>query len=761
MMYVLAWALTGIGTGIAGYPLAVLMVGRRQEVSPFLAYPLGLVAISYLTWMPGMAGIARFTATTCWIALALITAVGWGLLYIRGSKSWSTANLRGIAASSLIYLAGLSVGLVVRGLDPSTASTEKPMDMAFLSSLIRSQELPPPDPWLAGYPINYYYMGYLAAAVQAKLAGVPSTIAFNLAVANYLALTVCGLFGTGLALSPFPQRRLWLTGLLSAGIVLVPGNLYAAVELLRRPLWVLSSDWWQGIGWNATRVIIDQLPGGPWPNITEFPSFSFLLGDMHPHVMALPLVATACALLVLLAHEDAASRCRWVAVAWLLGSLYPWNSWDLPTMLMAYSLTTSVLHRGRGRTWVETGLFRLGLLTVGAVLFYLPFWITFRPPVAGPGAPLPPEVAHLPLAATLSKYFGIVIHDHTGLDTFLIVNAVFLLPISVWLVGSYLRENASDLPKAMVQTGMGLLAIGAGPLVGVPIAGLLAVLGTLAARLLFDKHRPPSERAMASMVTISIMLFAICELVYIQDVFHNRMNTIFKFYYQAWLLLGVAAAGLIARWLFSFGPLNPKGSGESQHPATDSTPGMHGISAPWEAKVGLGVAVTALLMGLVYPSLAVPKKLMGQGWQGLDASSWVTTLAPDEWQAIQWLASNSEPDSIVLEGPGYAYSYGARISTYTGIPTVLGWANHERQWHAGDDRALAEIARRERDVRDFYRGLDFDVPRSYAVKYVVYGDFEQGKIDPRVAYPGLLQELKNHLAVAFRSNNTYIFRVGP
>ncbi len=762
MLSVIPWALSGMAIGAAGYPLALFLAGSRRDIAPFLAYPIGLALSSYVVWLLGISGLAPFTSAVSWAALLVSGAVGLGLCIRRAAPPWpSRSELSLIGAAIALYLATLALWAVVRGLDPSAASTEKPMDMAFLSSLIRSTSLPPPDPWLSGYPINYYYMGYLAAAMQAKMTGIPNTQAFNLALANYFALAACALTAAGTALAPSLAKRVLLRGVLTAGVVLLPGNLYAATELIRRPQWVIASDWWQGIGWNATRVIVDALPGGPWPNITEFPFFSFLLGDMHPHVMALPLAASACAVLAALIQDDTVGRERWGVVAWLLGSLYPWNSWDLPTMLILVSFSTAVLLRQPGRTWLEVGLFRLGFLTLGAVLFYLPFWLTFRPPVAGPGAPLPPELARLPIVPALARYFGPVIYDHTRMEAFLTVNGVFLLPIAWWLTASYLKQAARDAPRALVWSGAGLLAVGAGPVLGMPILGLLAVLLVLACRILFDAQRPATERFMACLVAVSMMLFLACELIFIQDVFHNRMNTIFKFYYQAWLLLGIVAAGLLAAWL---GTLRRPISAEAALPQGRNGPSLSENAVPrgvWDVRVGTALAIAVLLMGMAYPALSIPKKLLARGWHGLDAASWIAAVASDEWKAIQWLSRNAEPGAVVLEATGSPYSYAARISTYTGIPTLLGWANHERQWHAGDDRALAEIARREQEVAAFYRGNAPGVVRKYGVSYVVYGDFEQGRLDPRIDYSGQLQRLQAAFPIAFASGNTYIFRVGP
>ncbi len=745
---------------IGGFPLAWIATGRRIDISAFLAFPLGSLLTGYMAWLLGMAGVLPFSSEGCWAAFFIGSIIAWTVAIRSGlSLSHLRSSLSSPVISAAAYITSLALWAAVRGLDPSTMSTEKPMDMAFLSSLMRTQVLPPPDPWLAGYPINYYYLGYLLAATQAELAGVPNGVAFNLAISNYFALSVCSFAAAGLALGPQILRFRWLSSLVTVVVTLMCGNLFTAVQLIQRPMWVLSTDWWQGVGWNATRVIADTLPSGPWPNISEFPIFSFLLGDMHPHVMALPYVGALATAVVLVVQDTGRDVLRWAGITWLLGSLYPLNSWDFPTLMVTVTLISSVINRPSGNIWAEVALFRVGILTAGGILAYLPFWLTFRPPVAGPGAPLPPELVRLPLVPTLSRYFGLVVWDHTSLEAFITVNGVFLVPTLTWLIWHFMRPLATEPSKLLLRLGIGFLAIGAGPAVGIPILGLLAILIVLAGVAFLDKRLSAKDRTIGGFALVAGLLFLFCEFIFIQDVFHNRMNTIFKFYYQAWALLGIAASAVVARWLAALLP----------HPTL-----MHGPSASvlqsqhdhrlrfgtgnLESSIGLSLAALVVLMGLTYPALAVPKKLGGQGWRGLDATEWIRTNRPDEWRVMEWLSRNAEAGSTVLEAVGNAYSYAARISTYTGIPTVLGWANHERQWHAGDSQLLAELAVRERDVDNFYRGTDLDVPERYGTKYIVYGELEQGRIDPNIRYVGQLEKLRSRYQLEFQAGGVFVFR---
>src|SRR5207249_12325110 len=116
-------------------------------------------------------------------------------LLLCGSASWVfwiRARLIGLSLTNLAAFEGLWLAAFLlyawfRGFHPDIAYTEKPMEIALLSSITRSSAVPAPDPWLAGPTINYYYLGYQTIATLSKLSGVPPYIAFNLALATLFA----------------------------------------------------------------------------------------------------------------------------------------------------------------------------------------------------------------------------------------------------------------------------------------------------------------------------------------------------------------------------------------------------------------------------------------------------------------------------------------------------------------------------------------------------------------------------------------------
>ena len=206
---------------------------------------------------------------------------------------------------------------------------EKFMEIAFLNATLHSPRFAPFDPWLSGFAISYYYFGYVMMALLTRLSGVAPGVGFDLYDALLFSLTLVGAFGVvydliagrrkppGQGQRRAAQRAITF-GVIGALLVAVMGNLEGLLEGLRSLgalpesffQWINIPDlaqapvtasfypgttdgWWW---WRASRILADNPISSSGNSITEFPFFSFLLGDNHPHVLALPFVLLAIAL---------------------------------------------------------------------------------------------------------------------------------------------------------------------------------------------------------------------------------------------------------------------------------------------------------------------------------------------------------------------------------------------------------------------------------------------------------------------------------
>jgi uncharacterized membrane protein len=247
-------------------------------------------------------------------------------------------------------------------------------------------------------------------------------------------------------------------------------------------------------------------------------------------------------------------------------------------------------------------------------------------------------------------------------------------------------------------------------------------------------------------MSASLGLTLIVEII-VLDGDIGRMNTVFKFYLQVWLMLSVAC-GPAAVWAW---------------PAIRST---RRLKAVWQTVLGVLVAVA-----LLYPLTATaakwnvrmnkeaPRTLDGAAF--LDeveygdndyAGNSITIRPGDDLGAIGWLQRNVSGTPVIMEAHGSNpyRSIAARVAMYTGLPTVIGWDWHQRQQRAAapGDAVGARIA----DVNNFYNTPDAATARNilskYGVEYVFVGTLEnayywpQGlaKFDQMVA-EGILNEV--------------------
>ncbi|WP_299757341.1 DUF2298 domain-containing protein [uncultured Chloroflexus sp.] len=815
---VLIWWVIGLIFGLAGWPATARLFGHLPGAGAAFARPLGLLFTGFLAWLLAMLGLGRFEAPLIVICLAIIAGSGW--LWLWRSEQRRLPPLGPTLAGEAIFLTTLLGVVWLRAHDPTPWGTERPMDFAFFNAIQRSGFFPPNDPWLSGYSINYYYFGYLLMAIPAMLSGLPPATAYNLALALLAAMTAQGAFGVinallGLLHRPPPALIRSALGVLGAAIILLAGNQSGAIQVIvgderavvlddrqllaalgqalrgetfitlpypaqtatydfgtvdgwrRADTWNDFNWWWPSRSlWDSYRVAGDPPRSERRYTITEFPFFSFRLGDMHPHVMALPFATLAIGLALAVAAQSSgasllingalfpAGRSGWLLRALhgvILGSLYAINSWDLPTYLLLYWGGLALACRRDGaafpwRAWLREAV----IVAVLAFALFLPFHLTFRSPVGG----ATPWI-DLPILSRLTSIIGIYLGERSGWHEFMIIFGLMALPI---IAGSYLYrspENESLAGLAMPRwvLWLPLILLTVGLLINFPLLALAGI--TLWASWQALNAAEPGFRFGLLLVALgSAILFGV-EIVYIRDVFEglsSRMNTVFKFYYQVWLIWGgLAPVGLWWVWA--------------------QATGWRRLAA------SLISAGTALLLAgaLVYPFI-VTRDISRGPLRGLNG------YTPREQTAaglasLAWLRYNVPAGSVVLEaaavendaavvagsepprcGGSYNWQGFGGVAAASGHATVLGWVGHEMQWRGGDPAALAELGPRCVAVDAIYRSGDRDRIRAlvdkYGIDYIYVGALEREQYPPeRLAALAQIGE------VVFAQDEVVIYRV--
>jgi YYY domain-containing protein len=698
--------------GLAAVPLAALAFGRLPGAGLGFSKPLGLLLLTWVVWMLGSTGLAHYSTTTVLVVAALM-ALGAGLVAGRqsvlgsklrepGGDGWfARRRLEWIAARALpaddparrrmwiaseVLFAVVFFGMVLLvSYSPDVWGTEKPMDMAFINAANASATFPPHDPWMAGQDLNYYYLGHLALAIVIRVAGVAPDHGYNLALGLIAALAAVAVFTLAGTLWAAARERLdgirggpVGVGIAAVVICLILGNLAGVREWLDAANPPGDYDWFA-----PSRVI----PG----TINEFPWFSFLLGDLHAHVLALPfaVLGLAFALQVTLVgpRGDAVWRgaAEALAAGLAIGALYAINTWSYPVVagLLVLAVVSwlrapeSAGRRAYAIVWV-------GLVLVASVVFVLPFLLDFDEAAEG--------IGWVDERRSFTRFAG----DQA------LLYGLFAAPLAAAFAA---RVFATRRPLRTAVWGAVALAFVLSLLAPADLAGAAAVAAAAAVALgaLLSPRLAAPERFLWLLVSGGLICILLPELVYVRDAFDGsdlfRMNTVFKLGYQAWILLAIAAACALP-WAGAWLP-------RRAWPA-------------WAA-----VTVLLLLLGAVYPYAGTYARKEGFSRSPtLDGLNWLRPSAPGDPAAIDWLRANTPGSAVVLEAFGEDYSaFGhARISTFTGRATILGWAGHELQWEHPPGN-------READIRTLYTTDDLDEARAlisrYDVSYVVFGPIER------------------------------------
>ncbi|MCX6067144.1 MAG: DUF2298 domain-containing protein [Chloroflexi bacterium] len=784
MLQFISWYLTITLLGLLTFPLAYRLFPALADRGYSLSRALGLLLWGFIFWLSVSFGLLRNEVGGLLFALAVVAGLSvWALWVSSGNDEqpaivhglaftvdWLKSNLRLVFSIEVLFFIAFAAWAFVRANNPDTTGTEKPMEIAFINAILRSPSFPPHDPWLSGYAISYYYFGYVLAAMLAMFTFTSGGVAFNLMLALIFAMSVIGSYGLlhnllvaywGSAQQAARQMHALLGAIFAPLFLVIIGNVEGFLEFLHAYgigwtktgpnfwLWLNMKDLSDApampLGWNprfwfwwrASRVVHDyDLRGNFVEIIDEFPFFSYLLGDLHPHVLAMPfgLLAAGLALNLYLGGWRGETNLFGFKLpvrkeglgllAVVLGGLAFLNTWDFPIYLALVSgafILSQVNQRGWNWDLLEDFFVFSIPLALGSVLLYLPFYISFSSQAGGilPNVIFPTRGAYLwimfgtllvPLFLFLGSLFGKrPANWKMGLSITLGVTLLlWLFSVLLGLLAAQTEAGASFITSqgltstrdVFYEATLRRLQYGAGLLT------LILLIGAAVAFLTGNRAEAESVTSPIPFVLMFVLFGALLvmapEFVYLRDQFGSRMNTIFKFYYQAWTLWSLAAS-------FGFVILLVE---------------LRGV------KLGLfSVAMTAVLMvGLAYPLLALPNKTdnfntASPDRRRLDGAAYIGDYNPDDYDAILWL--EQAPLGTVVEAVGGSYTEFARVATYSGQPDVLGWPGHESQWRGG----YAEMGSRSDDIARLYATASWPeaeaILKKYDIRYVYIGALER------------------------------------
>jgi YYY domain-containing protein len=835
------WLILLVLLGLATLPLTLALFGRFSDLGWGFARLVGLIVTGYAVWICVSLQLVHFRVPNILVPISIVVLVIWVGFRKQVRQSWTVLRERRrmILATEFVFFGAFAFFLLLRAMNPDLWQTyfggEKPMEMAYMNAIGRSAVFPPYDPWFAGGAMNYYYYGFYLISYLWKLTGVPPEIGFQLGMATISAMLLAGVFSLSSTIGSDLLRTTRLKWIIIAGGCGV--LLHSLIGNLDGFIQVVTSNGQSFDFWRSRSVVTYA--------ITEFPYFTNIWADLHPHAIDLPITV----LLIALVYQrirDGLECVRAVAVwsvvaALVLGTMVVTNSWDMPLglLLVGAALLTTALAR-RPYQIRRFGLVIGIWLAIGGMTyaFFWPFFSRFVALVSG--------IARTSNGTAPSEYlvqFGIFLgilaatgvvlaigrftpkryHCYSALVAAGSSAIASLIYNFIWGDLAFKPATETALLSALAGAVLPLfvaviveessrwqsfiflspvLAVGVGFLMPIRPTAALLLVPLVVGMLVWLSHSDQKPLvfigllvAAASGVTLGT------DIVFVIDDLSNspweRMNTVFKFFLEGWTLFALAAAAALL-WLIYFvattvdrqSPVLIAGTINRQRAAP-------GVCAPTASRVtaarlALLISLALVAAGLVYPFAGTPARLSNHmpgsptsltlnGFAWMDGSSIMSAngLSIDftgDYAAITWLREHDKNNGVIAEASIGPYrGDGSRISSGTGIPTILGWDSHQRQqrYWPGIDQRLAEIW-------TLYNSTDVSEKRQlleeYSVRYIIIGDVERnwvpdagfaGKADGRSPYAsaaGLAAfnlMVGSDLQVEFRSGDTIVYEVIP
>ena len=778
------WAMVEV-LGIVCLPLTITVFHNLPDRGWAFTKAIGMATLAFAVWLP-LVVFHFLPFSRLFIVVALFVVVVLNIIgFVRVRHAlikFVRSNIPYILMTEAVFLGMVFLLGWIRSYGPNIQSFEMFMDEGIIAAIMRSPHLPPNDMWYAGYTINYYYYAHFVIAMLAKLLGQIPSIAFNTGISTYFGLTAVCMFGVTCNIVTWARYAracakdgimerpdtvllpLWKAapfGVMSFVMGLVLGNLAA------------TQQWWIVHGnpmiynWFSPSRVIDK-------TINEFPAFSFLLSCFHAHVLTLAFTITGIALAFNLFLETDSKGLgvfgrgwRFPLTLWmtalLLGGLFVMNGWDYPTY-MGLALVCIALQQWRVYNSRITFSLVLDVFTSGALLvalsflLYIPFYLNFVSPSQGIG--IVNAANRSPLSNEMLIY---------GLFAFVFVSLLVASTLKKPVVAPFPTGVAPDdvAESEVVQQRKFYVAIAAivlflliglatlffvGNSTTLVVMGSIAILGAVLVFYTLD------DRAQAFTILLGATAFAVvamCEVIFLRDVFassYPRMNTVFKFYFQAWSLLAITSGTGLYFLLDSFKPalilsLKQKVT-------------LRVVEGVWS--VGL---LALLLAGAVYPIYGAYARtnFFSHRTNSLDGLTYLQNVPdePGDYAAIRWINANIKGDPVIVEAIGSDYSEYGRVSVFTGLPTIMGWVGHEYQWRVNwlnKPQNALNFNRRSADVDTIYTNpnpsLVLSTMALYHAEYLYVGPLE------RVKYPTAnLTRFKTFMQVVYNTDGVTIYKV--
>jgi len=595
-----------------------------------------------------------------------------------------------------------------------------------------------------------------------ELIGLQSSVVYNLSLPLIAGLSAISIFSIVFNLIHFRYHSIKYaiySGIFSIILLLMIPNskiLFDFMGLLFSGVFInsflhpidsinsLNSAWW----WDSSRVIgFSELGVIKDYTINEFPFFSFIVGDLHPHLMSMPFVLLYISLIVELfksfsridKHNHFSTYLKIIFTGIVLGCVGFINLWDYPVLICLFFVLT----------FVQIVIFREKKFvypTASAlVIFFTVFSISF--------------ISILPFLNSINgSNFHIAVFNgpNSNWMQFLSVWLLFFLIAVPFLIYIFIKSLSVKFSVSIL-----LLVIFVVSMIFSVWAYLFMEDGKVSSEL-FDRFFQISpvyififfgiysvginfvsrfsewiEILTVTLICFALLLLIMPELLYLDDIFtggFERMNTVFKLYFQSWIIFSIVSGMVLGS------VLNLK--------IFTSTLTNYLVNF-W------GITILVVLLILSYYTIVAPiNKFQKPYTKTLDGIAYLKNESFHEYQAINFISKNIRTIDGIVEAVGNDYSEFGRFSSFTGIPTILGWPGHQAQWRD----QTRDINFREQDVFNIYKNNDVNyvlgLLQKYGVSYLIVGPREIKKY--QIDNPG---KFAGYMDIVFENEEIKIYRI--
>lgn len=670
LIFIIKWFLTFFVIGFVFLPLTFSLFNNFRDKGYIFSKIIGLAFISYSVFIVSLLKLIKFSEISIFLTLFAFLIINY-LIKKTSVFKIIKENIKIIILEEVVFLIALIFWVFVRSNFPEINGLEKFMDLGFLNSILRSDYFPPKDMWFTPLSINYYYFGHLITAIITKLSFIPSFISYNLMIATLFALSFS--MTLSIALNIFSIKSISIRSLISAFFssifVTLAGNLTTIYAFFNAypndkpiPFWNLRflpfsfpNEYWYP---NATRFI-------PY-TIHEFPIYSFVVSDLHGHVLDIPFVLLILAFYFSLLIGKKITKLNLLFISFILSIMYMTNAWDgliylllgLFTFIFFYAL-----REGKKLFFSSTSLYELiknfSLVLFGFIAFSIPFSFNFKPFVSGIGILCAPS-----FLTTIGKIGPFIFEaDHcqkSPLWQMLLLYGFFYFFVVSFLVFIKFKK---------------------------------------------DYKITKSDIFILILIILSSILILVPEVMYIKDIYpmHYRANTMFKLTYEAFIMLSISSGYILVKLISE-------------------------IKNKLKLVLFFLLSFVFVTLVIIYPFFAINSYYRDlKSYQGLDGAIYLSSIYPDDYKLINWINKNIKGQPVILEASGDSYTDYARISVNTGLPTIIGWSVHEWLWRGTYDVVSPRIEDVENIYTNKDINITRKLIEKYNVEYIVVSSLEKEK----------------------------------